>query len=70
MTKPAAVDLTTASPTVSLDKHGVTSGLIKVNLDWTLPQATARRAAGEARGLFGRIRAWLRSGRWISTSAA
>ncbi len=73
MTKPATVNLTKASPTVSLDKHGVTSGLIKVNLNWTSPQAVAQRAAGEARGLFGRIRARCdrpRPGRWISISAA
>ncbi|MFF5449967.1 hypothetical protein ACFY40_01815 [Streptomyces sp. NPDC012950] len=55
------MNLTKAAPTVSLDKHGVTSGLIKVNLNWTSPQAAARRTAGEARGLFGRIRASLRS---------
>ncbi|MFC8585279.1 hypothetical protein ACFUGD_12110 [Streptomyces sp. NPDC057217] len=61
MTEPATVNLTKAAPTVSLDKHGVTSGLIKVNLNWTSPQAAARRTAGEARGLFGRIRASLRS---------
>ncbi|WP_234367478.1 MULTISPECIES: hypothetical protein [Streptomyces] len=61
MTKPATVDLTKAVPTVSLAKHGVTSGLIRVNLNWTSPQAAARRTAGEARGLFGRIRASLRS---------
>ncbi|MFE7093610.1 hypothetical protein [Streptomyces erythrochromogenes] len=50
MTKPAAVHLTKTSPTVSLDKHGVTAGLIKVNLNWTSPQAEAQRAAGEGRG--------------------
>ncbi|WP_030688867.1 hypothetical protein [Streptomyces globisporus] len=61
MSEPATVNLTKAAPTVSLDKHGVTSGLIKVNLNWTSPQAAAERAAGEARGLFGRIRASLRS---------
>ncbi|MFE0602206.1 hypothetical protein ACFW2T_08200 [Streptomyces sp. NPDC058892] len=61
MTTPATVNLTKAAPTVSLAKHGVTSGLIKVNLNWTSPQAAARQAAGEARGLFGRIRASLRS---------
>ncbi|MCY0940280.1 hypothetical protein [Streptomyces antarcticus] len=57
MAKPSAVNLTKAAPTVSLDKHGVTSRLIKVNLNWTSPQAAAQRAAGEARGLFGRVRA-------------
>ncbi|WP_327134115.1 hypothetical protein OG311_29425 [Streptomyces sp. NBC_01343] len=61
MAQPTTVSLTKASPTVSLDKHGVTSGLIHVNLNWTSPQAAAERAAGEARGLFGRIRASLRS---------
>ncbi|MFD8206246.1 hypothetical protein ACFV2S_07595 [Streptomyces sp. NPDC059695] len=61
MTKPATVDLTKAAPAVSLAKHGVTSGLIKVNLNWTSPQTAAQRAAGEARGLFGRLRASLRS---------
>ncbi|MCY0948297.1 hypothetical protein [Streptomyces sp. H27-S2] len=48
MAKPSTVNLTKAAPTVSLDKHGVTSGLIKVNLNWTSPQAAAQRAA--ARG--------------------
>ncbi|WP_327678716.1 hypothetical protein [Kitasatospora sp. NBC_00458] len=57
-----AVVLTKASPVVSLDKHGVTSGLIRVNLNWTSPQAAARREAGEARGLFQRVRASLRAG--------
>ncbi|XIE80763.1 hypothetical protein AB6O49_28325 [Streptomyces sp. SBR177] len=61
MTPPATVSLTKAAPLVSLDKHGVTSGLIRVNLNWTSPQAAAARAAGEARGLFGRIRASLRA---------
>lgn len=61
MTKPSTVNLTKASPTVSLDKHDVTSGLIKVNLNWTSPQAAVERAARESRGLFGRIRASLRS---------
>ncbi|MFJ4777186.1 hypothetical protein [Streptomyces sp. NPDC088762] len=61
MAQPATVSLTKASPTVSLDKHGVSSGLIKVNLNWTSPQAAAARAAGEARGFFGRIRASWRS---------
>ncbi|WP_030208342.1 hypothetical protein [Streptomyces sp. NRRL S-87] len=61
MTPPATVNLTKASPTVSLDKHGVTSGLIKVNLDWTPPRAAAERAAPEKRGLFGRLRASLQS---------
>ncbi|MFD9334237.1 hypothetical protein ACFWBF_07420 [Streptomyces sp. NPDC060028] len=61
MTEPATVNLTKAAPTVSLNKHGVTSGLIRVNLNWTSPQAAAQREAGEARGLFGRIRASLRS---------
>ncbi|MEU6890925.1 hypothetical protein ABZ934_03860 [Streptomyces sp. NPDC046557] len=61
MTAPTTVNLTKASPTVSLDKHGVTSGLIKVNLNWTSPRAAASTAAGEARGLFGRIRASMRS---------
>ncbi|MEV6356928.1 hypothetical protein [Streptomyces hydrogenans] len=61
MTPPATVNLTKTAPTVSLDKYGVTSGMIKVNLNWTSPQAAARQAAGESRGLFGRIRASLRS---------
>ncbi|MFI8913550.1 hypothetical protein ACIGW4_18325 [Streptomyces sp. NPDC053513] len=61
MPEPAAVNLTKAAPAVSLDKHGVTSGLIRVNLNWTSPQAAAQREAGEARGLFGRIRASMRS---------
>ncbi|MFB7262204.1 hypothetical protein ACFCXH_08570 [Streptomyces nojiriensis] len=61
MTKPATVNLPKTSPTVSLDKHGATSGLIKVNLNWTSPQAAAQRAAGETCGLFGRLRASLRS---------
>ncbi|MFI1713065.1 hypothetical protein [Streptomyces litmocidini] len=61
MPEPAAVDLTKAAPAVSLDKHGVTSGLIRVNLNWASPQAAAQREAGEARGLFGRIRASMRS---------
>ncbi len=61
MTEPPTVNLTKTSPTVSLDKHGVTSGLIKVNLNWTSSRADAERAAGEARGLFGRLRASFRS---------
>ncbi|MFC9753974.1 hypothetical protein [Streptomyces sp. NPDC056921] len=61
MTKPATVNLTKASPTVSLDKHGVASGMIKVDLNWPSPQAAAQRAANEARGLLGRVRASLRS---------
>ncbi|MFC5899343.1 hypothetical protein ACFQ60_03505 [Streptomyces zhihengii] len=61
MTQPAAVNRTKASRTVSLDKHGVTSGLIKVNLNWTSSQAAAHRAADEAHGLPGQIRASLRS---------
>ncbi|MEU3776833.1 hypothetical protein AB0F11_27220 [Streptomyces sp. NPDC032472] len=61
MAEPTTVSLTKASPTVSLDKHGVTSGLIRVNLNWTSPRAAAERAADEARGLFGRIRASLRA---------
>ncbi|MER5614126.1 hypothetical protein [Streptomyces sp. NPDC002215] len=73
MTKPATVNLAKASPTVFLDKHGVTSGRIKVNLNWTAPQAAAQRrparpvvcSAGS-----GRRCARLRPGRWIQTSAA
>ncbi|MBO1418117.1 hypothetical protein J0670_26360 [Streptomyces sp. FH025] len=57
-----AVVLTKASPTVSLDKHGVTSGLIRVNLNWTSAKAAAQREAGEARGLLQRMRASLRAG--------
>ncbi|MEU2433686.1 hypothetical protein ABZ611_30050 [Streptomyces sp. NPDC007861] len=43
MTNPATVNLTKASPTVSQDKQGATSGMIKVNLNWTSPQAAPRR---------------------------
>uniref|UniRef100_A0AAU2JRV4 Tellurium resistance n=1 Tax=Streptomyces sp. NBC_00049 TaxID=2903617 RepID=A0AAU2JRV4_9ACTN len=62
MTPPRKVLLTKAAPTVSLDKHGVTSGLIRVNLQWTSRRAAAEREARQARGLFGRIRASLRAG--------
>ncbi|RPE33832.1 hypothetical protein [Kitasatospora cineracea] len=55
------VVLTKASPTVSLDKHGVTSGLIRVNLNWTSAQAAARQKAGEARGILRRMRASLQA---------
>ncbi|MFF8769787.1 hypothetical protein [Kitasatospora sp. NPDC015120] len=56
------VVLTKASPTVSLDKHGVTSGLIRVNLNWTSPRAAAQREVQQARGVFGKVRAVLRAG--------
>ncbi|WP_031077859.1 hypothetical protein [Streptomyces sp. NRRL WC-3742] len=56
------VVLTKASPTVSLDKHGVTSGLIRVNLNWTSPQDSAQQGAREPRGLFQKMRASLRAG--------
>ncbi|MFF3860647.1 hypothetical protein [Streptomyces sp. NPDC002209] len=62
MTEPRSVILTKAAPAVSLDKHGVTSGLIRVNLNWTSPRAAARREAQTARGLFGRLRGALRAG--------
>ncbi|MEV7417366.1 hypothetical protein [Streptomyces sp. NPDC089919] len=61
MSEPARVSLTKSSPVVSLAKHGVTSGLIKVNLNWTSPGAAAERSRGEARGVFGRIRASLQA---------
>ncbi|MFC9325135.1 hypothetical protein [Kitasatospora sp. NPDC057015] len=44
-----------------MGKHGVTSGLIRVNLNWTSAPAAAPREAGEARGLFQRMRASLRA---------
>ncbi|MFD8596089.1 hypothetical protein ACFV1L_13895 [Kitasatospora sp. NPDC059646] len=56
------VVLTKASPTVSLDKHGVTAGLIRVNLNWASPQADAGRKAAEATGLLRRLRASLAAG--------
>ncbi|MFE4600447.1 hypothetical protein ACFRKE_06275 [Kitasatospora indigofera] len=58
----SAVVLTKSSPTVSLDKHGVTSGLIRVNLNWTSARAAAQQKAGEARGLIRRMRASLQAG--------
>ncbi len=62
MTQTGAVVLTKASPTVSLDKHGVTSGLIRVNLNWTSPRAVAEREAQEVGGgWFRRMRASLRA---------
>jgi tellurite resistance protein TerA len=62
MTQSGTVVLTKASPTVSLDKHGVTSGLIRVNLNWTSPRATAEREAQEVSGgWFRRMRASLRA---------
>ncbi|MFG3154343.1 hypothetical protein ACGF7W_20115 [Streptomyces sp. NPDC048219] len=73
MAKPATVDLTKTAPTVSLHKHGVTSGLIKVNLNWTSPQVAARRTTGDARGLSvgsGHLCGRPRPGKWISTSDA
>ncbi|WP_371480641.1 hypothetical protein [Kitasatospora sp. NBC_00315] len=59
MSDSATVVLTKASPLVSLDKHGVTSGLIRVNLNWTPPAAVA--PAPESRGLFARMRSSLRA---------
>jgi tellurite resistance protein TerA len=58
MTQPRPVILTKSAPTVSLAKHGVTSGLIRVNLNWTAPQAVAQK---EARGLFGKMKASLQA---------
>lgn len=63
MTPSRAVVLTKESPTVSLDKQGVTSGLIRVNLNWTSPRAAAQRRAEEASGgWLRRMRAALRAG--------
>ncbi|WP_255951952.1 hypothetical protein [Streptomyces odontomachi] len=57
-----AVVLTKASPTVSLAKHGVASGLIRVNLNWTSPRAVAQREARAGRGgLFRKMQASLRA---------
>jgi len=61
MSQPDPVILTKSSPTVSLDKHGVTSGLIAVNLNWTSPRAAAQLQAQQARGLFGKVRASLQT---------
>ncbi|WP_433716712.1 TerD family protein [Nocardia sp. CA-084685] len=44
------VSLTKEAPTVSLTKHGATSGTMRVNLNWTTPQSGGG-------GLFGRKRA-------------
>lgn len=59
MANSGKVVLTKTSPTVSLDKHGVTSGLIRVNLNWTSPRTTAEQQVGQARGLLQRMRASL-----------
>ncbi|WNI16454.1 hypothetical protein [Actinacidiphila sp. ITFR-21] len=59
--EPGPVILTKSSPTVSLDKHGVTSGLIRVNLNWTSPRAAALEQARQARGLLGKVRASLQT---------
>ncbi|WP_184491872.1 hypothetical protein [Streptomyces sp. I6] len=40
------MSLTKAAPTVSLGKHGATSGLIKVNLNRASPQIAARWVGG------------------------
>jgi tellurite resistance protein TerA len=62
MSQSEAVVLTKASPLVSLDKHGVTSGLIRVNLNWTSPNATPERQAQQAGGgLLRRMRATWRA---------
>ncbi|WBB58150.1 hypothetical protein O7599_21135 [Streptomyces sp. WMMC500] len=55
------VVLTKTSPTISLDKHGVTTGLIRVGLNWVAPRLAAEQAAREARGRFRRARAAIRA---------
>jgi tellurite resistance protein TerA len=62
MTSPGPVILTKEAPSISLDKHGVTSGLIRVQLNWSSPRAAAQREVAEARGLFRKARASLRAG--------
>ncbi|WP_033823600.1 hypothetical protein [Kitasatospora sp. MBT63] len=62
MSRPSHVVLTKTAPAVSLTKRGVTSGLIRVNLNWTSPRAAALATAKEAKGLLHRIRAGLRAG--------
>jgi tellurite resistance protein TerA len=59
--EPGPVILTKSSPTVSLTKHGVTSGLIRVNLNWTSPRAAAANQAKQARGLLAKARATLQT---------
>ncbi|MYS21911.1 tellurite resistance protein TerA [Streptomyces sp. DvalAA-14] len=61
MSEPGPVILTKSSPTVSLDKHGVTSGLIRVNLKWSSARAAAQDQARQARGLLGKVRASLQT---------
>lgn len=72
MSEPAKVVLTKAAPSVSLDKHGVTSGLIRVNLNWSAagagPSGSGASAAASAPGrraglggLLGRARDALRA---------
>ncbi|MFC4033986.1 hypothetical protein ACFO3J_21250 [Streptomyces polygonati] len=61
MSEPGPVILTKSSPTVSLDKHGVTSGLVRVNLKWSSARAAAQSQARQAHGLLGKVRASLQT---------
>ncbi|MGW8378830.1 hypothetical protein [Streptomyces sp. ODS28] len=61
MAKQEAVILTKSAPAVSLHKQGVTSGLIRGNLNWTSPRALAERDVQEARGPLRRMRASARA---------
>ena len=61
--RPAGVVvLTKEAPKVSLDTHGVTSGLIKVQLNWTSPRAAAEEEKRQAQGLWRKLRASARAG--------
>jgi tellurite resistance protein TerA len=44
------VTLTKASPSVSLTKQGATSGAMRVNLNWSIPQGQSRPAGRFAKG--------------------
>lgn len=60
--KPGLVKLTKEAPKVSLDKHGVTAGLIKVQLNWTSPRTAAAERARQAQGMWQKLRASVQAG--------
>ncbi|WP_371498474.1 hypothetical protein OG871_20760 [Kitasatospora sp. NBC_00374] len=62
MPQPSRVVLTKTAPAVSLTRRGVTSGLIRVNLNWNSPQAAAQARVKAAKGLFATVRAGLLAG--------